>query len=317
MPNALIRKLRHAGCLAHEDEAVLLRACANARDVAARQDLTCEGDRPENVHLVLQGIACRYKVLPKGRRQITALLVPGDFCDLHVAILERMDHSIATVTPCTVARLPRATIEELTAGYPRIARALWWATLVDEAILRAWLVNMGQRQADRQMAHLFCELEARLGAVGLVERAGGAATFAMPLRQADVADLLGMTDVHVNRSLKELRAAGHIVLQQRRKSWCAVASTIPSMPRVRAMPCYFIDTDDGRLHVIDDEGHDLADPAAARDLAHEALSNMARDGLTGAERRGFSARVRTEDGSTIYTASLTLDGKWWVEQPIT
>ena len=101
------------------------------------------------------------------------------------------------------------------------------------------------------------------------------------------------------------------------QDWCAVASTIPLVPRVRAMPCYFIDTDDGRLHVIDDEGHDLADPTAARDLAHEALSDMARDGLTGAERRGFSARVRTEDGSTIYTASLTLDGEWWIEQPIT
>lgn len=240
MANALIRKLGHAGCLTDADCATLLRVSANARDVAARQDLTREGDRPESVLLVLQGFAYRYKILPQGRRQITAVLVPGDFCDLHVAILERMDHSIATITTCTTVQLPRATVEDLTVNHPRIARALWWATLVDEAVLRAWLVNMGQRQASQQMAHLFCELEARLGAVGLSERAGTGASYAMPLRQTDVADLLGMTDVHVNRSLQELRAAGLVVLKQRRLD-------IPDVAALRAF-CGF---EPGYLHLAD------------------------------------------------------------------
>ncbi|MCJ2049649.1 Crp/Fnr family transcriptional regulator [Methylobacterium sp. J-070] len=216
MSNALIRKLDHAGGLTDADRATLLGACASPRPVAAGQDLTCEGDPPENVHLILRGFAYRYKILPGGKRQITAVFVPGDFCDLHVAILQRMDHSIATLLPCEVVYLSRATVVDLTAGHPRIARALWWATLVDEAILRAWLVNIGQREASRQIAHLFCELHARLDAVGLATRDNGGAAFDTPLRQTDLADLLGMTPVHVNRMLQELREAGLIVLKRRR-----------------------------------------------------------------------------------------------------
>jgi CRP-like cAMP-binding protein len=240
MSNALIRKLDHAGGLTDADRVILLRACASPRLVAASQDLTCDGDRPENVHLILRGFAYRYKILPGGKRQITAVFIPGDFCDLHVAILHRMDHSIATLLPCEVVYLSRATIVDLTAGYPRIARALWWATLVDEAILRAWLVNMGQREASRQIAHLFCELHARLDAVGLAIHDEAGTAFDMPLRQTDIADMLGMTAVHVNRMLQELREAELIALKHRRLQ-------IPDLARLQAF-CSF---DPAYLHLED------------------------------------------------------------------
>ena len=158
---------------------------------------------------MLKGVACRYKVLPSGKRQILAYFVPGDFCDLHVAILGRMDHSIASVSPCEVVDLSPATILDLTTQYPRINRALWWATLVDQAVLREWIVGIGQRPADQQLAHLICELFVRFEAVGLVSQN----SFALPITQIDLADSLGITAVHLNRMMQQLRGSGLISTQ--------------------------------------------------------------------------------------------------------
>ena len=234
MSNALIRKLDCSGFLTEADHVTLQKVTLHSRAVAAKRDLILEGDRPENVQVVLSGFACRYKILPGGKRHIMALLVPGDFCDLHVAILRQMDHTIATMTDCIIVEVPRTVIEELTDNHPRITRALWWATLTDEGTLREWLVNMGQRAADRQMAHLFCELHVRLLAIGMAEPSG----YGMPLRQADLADILGITSVHVNRALQDLRAGGLLTLKSRRLE-------IPDLERLRA----FCDFDANYLHL--------------------------------------------------------------------
>ncbi|WP_246102716.1 Crp/Fnr family transcriptional regulator [Methylobacterium terricola] len=186
--------------------------CGRTHQVSANEDIIGEGERPENVHLVMEGFACRYKLLSDGKRQIMALLVPGDFCDLHIAILGEMDHSIGTGWGCTCVKIPRATINDLTTNHPRIARALWWATLTDEGTLREWLVNMGQRRADKQMAHLFCELLVRLQTVGCADED----SFEFPISQSDLADTLGVTPVHVNRVLQELRAQNLIVWRSKR-----------------------------------------------------------------------------------------------------
>ena len=176
-----------------------------------RKDLIREGDEPRDVQLILEGFACRYKLLADGRRQIMAYLLPGDFCDLHIFILRRMDHSIATLSPCRVAAIPRRRILELTER-PAIARAPWWATLVDEAVLREWLVNIGARPAEERIAHLLCELLLRLRTVGLASGGG----YALPITQAEIADTMGLTNVHVNRVLQRLRAEGAITLEERR-----------------------------------------------------------------------------------------------------
>ena len=177
MSNPLILKLDQAGVLDDADRAILQGISSQTRRIEGHHDLIRQGERPENVLLVMDGWACRYKILPDGKRQIMAFLVPGDFCDLHVAILGEMDHTIGTAWGCTVVDIPRAVIDDITTNHPRITRALWWATLVDEGTLREWLVNMGQREADRQMAHLFCELLVRLQVVGCTNEN----TFAFPV----------------------------------------------------------------------------------------------------------------------------------------
>lgn len=209
MYNPLILKLEHGADLTEADRVTLRGVTARTRSVAAHQDIIKEGDRPDEVRLMMSGFACRYKVLADGRRQIMAYLVPGDFCDLHVAILGEMDHGIATLSPCEVVEIPRATIETLTRDQPRITRALWWASLVDAGTLREWLVNMGQRPAEQRIAHLFCELHARLNAVGLVKSDG----FDFPLTQHELGDSMGLSTVHVNRTLQELRGRGLIAFR--------------------------------------------------------------------------------------------------------
>ncbi|UDL95520.1 Crp/Fnr family transcriptional regulator [Lichenihabitans sp. PAMC28606] len=177
---------------------------AKSEEIGANVDLIAEGDRPENVHVVMSGLAYRYKLLPSGRRQILSLLVPGDMCDLHVALLGAMDHSLAAIVASTIVRIPRQTIEDLVENEPRIMRACWWATLVDEAVMREALVNMGQRPAGQMIAHLFCEWYVRLRAVG---KSNGL-SFVMPMTQEELGEMTGLSTVHVNRSLQSLRAQG-------------------------------------------------------------------------------------------------------------
>ncbi|MCG5249627.1 Crp/Fnr family transcriptional regulator [Methylorubrum extorquens] len=212
MANPLVLKLEHGADLTNEDRALLQSLSGTARRIQAHQDIIREGERPENVHLIMEGWACRYKQLPDGKRQIMAFLVPGDFCDLHVAILGEMDHNIGTAWGCNLVAIPRRIIDELVQSHPRIARALWWSTLADEGTLREWLVNLGQRQADRRMAHLFCELLVRLQTVGCTDEDG----FEFPISQIDLSDALGITSVHVSRVLKELQAQSLVTWQNGR-----------------------------------------------------------------------------------------------------
>lgn len=205
----LIAKLRHFDPLEDDDRALLLRAAGKVRRLGAHESIVREGDVPRVVHFLVSGYTCRYKLLTDGRRQITALLVPGDTCDLHGFLLARMDHGVITLSSCTVVQIARETLLELTETRPRIARALWWSTLVDEAILREWLGNIGRRTASQRIAHLFCELLTRLQVVGLAQDN----SYDFPLTQAELADIAGLSTVHVNRTLQELRAAGLITLR--------------------------------------------------------------------------------------------------------
>ncbi|HEY8571361.1 Crp/Fnr family transcriptional regulator [Phenylobacterium sp.] len=206
MEDPVVLKLQHGAMLSPEDKRALSDSYSKVHTVEARIDLISQGDTPEDVHVVLEGFACRYKLLPDGSRQIMAWLVPGDFCDLHVAVLGRMDHSIATLSTSKVARIPKDRVAELVKTSEQLSRALWWATLVDEAILREWLANMGRRPAHEQVAHLFCELLVRLKAVGLAQDDA----MELPLTQVELADTVGLSSVHVNRVVQELRDEGLI-----------------------------------------------------------------------------------------------------------
>jgi CRP-like cAMP-binding protein len=211
MDSPLARKLSSFIDLAPEEVARLDALSRSVRRYGAGKNLIKEGDRPEFVFLLVDGWAYRYKVLPDGRRQIMAYLIPGDLCDIHIFILKEMDHSIGLLSNAQVAAIPKQAMLDLIHEHPRIGEALFWSTLVDEGVLREWLVNLGQRDAFQRIAHLFCEMWLRMCQVGLTE--GG--EFSLPLTQEQLGDTMGLTSVHVNRVLQRMRAEGLISLSSK------------------------------------------------------------------------------------------------------
>lgn len=211
MDNRLIKKLDAIITLTDEDRRALDGMCENVGKVLKGEDVIRDGDCTDDVHLIIEGWAYRYKILEDGSRQITAFLIPGDFCDMHVAVLGEMDHNIGALTDTTVGYIPRDQMNELIER-PQIARAFWWATLVDEAVLRAWIVNLGRRDAFHRIAHLICEMHLRMQNIGLVEDN----CFDLPLTQEELADTVGITTVHANRILRRLRQADLIELRRGR-----------------------------------------------------------------------------------------------------
>lgn len=212
MHNLLAMKLQRFAALSQEDVQALGHICRQSiRTARARRDIIREGDEPHHVKLIVDGWAIRYKMLPDGRRQIVSFLLPGDMCDLNVFLLDYMDHSIGALTPVTYAEMPRDLMETMCDTRTALSRALWLESLVVAAIQREWTVNLGQRTARERIAHLFCELFERLDAVDLTE----GDRCEMPLTQIDLGEATGMTAVHVNRTLQELRRDGLIVLNNR------------------------------------------------------------------------------------------------------
>ena len=210
-------------------------------ETKARSDIVREGQKPTVVRLVTAGWACRYKDLPDGRRQIVGFFLPGDFCDLNVYILQQMDHSIGAITPVQYLAIPPDVMERLTASRPRVGQALLWHHLVESSIQREWLLNVGQRSAIERLAHLFVELYLRLRSVGMAR----GQTIDFPLTQNDLAEATGVTPVHLNRTLQELRRQGLIELRAKRL-------TILDLGRLKQMSLF----NENYLH-LDHEGHQL------------------------------------------------------------
>jgi CRP-like cAMP-binding protein len=170
-----------------------------------------EGERLQNVHLLLSGFAYRQKSLIDGARQIIAVLIPGDIVDLECALLDKADHNIQALTRCEVAVIPRAALETLILADPVLARALWTLTLIDGSVFREWIANVGRRDARSRLAHLLCEFARRLEMAGLAD----GSAYELPMTQEQLADTLGLTPVHVNRVLRQLEADGLIAREKR------------------------------------------------------------------------------------------------------
>jgi CRP-like cAMP-binding protein len=210
MTNPFVSKMSGLADLTASDVTALERATAHSRRFAAKKDLIREGDETGPMFVVLEGWICRYKILPSGARQIMAFLMPGDACDLHIKLLAEMDHSIQAITPAKVATVTRDEMQTMMNEYPNIARAMYIGQLVDEGVMRAWIVSMGRRSSIERVAHLICELYLRARNIGLTHED----EFALPLSQLVLADALGMTPVHINRVLKELRLTGAMALKR-------------------------------------------------------------------------------------------------------
>jgi CRP-like cAMP-binding protein len=203
----LIKKLETLHSLSDDEKAALVGALSAPIAVQRGADIVRDGSTPDYSTVLLTGIACRYKDLPDGRRQILSFQYPGDLFDLHSYVLKRMDHATRAVSKCTIARLPHAAIEELCARYPNLQYALWRDTMVDTAISNMWIVNTGRRTATERLAHFICEQFVRMDAVGMVP-SGRPIVF--PVTQTDVADATGLSLVHVNKRLQTLRDDGLI-----------------------------------------------------------------------------------------------------------
>ncbi|WP_223999418.1 Crp/Fnr family transcriptional regulator [Aureimonas sp. SA4125] len=197
--------------LSVDDRQALAELPVIVRDYAADQDIVRDGDHPQHCCIVLEGFTCRYKVISDGRRQILAFNIPGDIPDLQSLHLRVMDHSLATLVPSRLGFVAHQHMRELCERRPGIAAAMWRETLIDGAAFRAWITGMGRLSARARLAHLLCELLLRLDAVGLAD----GFRYKLPLTQAELGDALGLSVVHVNRILQDLRAEDIIAIDRR------------------------------------------------------------------------------------------------------
>lgn len=181
------------------------------RNVTAHRDVIEEGNRPTVLYLVQEGWACGYKRSEDGRRQITAFFLPGDACPLDLLFLDRMGYSIGSITPLVVSEVTRRAFEQLATQSPKLAQAFWREMLLNFSIQQEWMVNIAQRGAFERVAHLICELFLRLRQVGMTDDDG----CEWPLTQTDLADALGLTGIHTNRMVQQMRSEGLVVLKDR------------------------------------------------------------------------------------------------------
>ena len=220
--NPLIRRLESVFTLNEEEREVLQKLPMQMAVIKADQDIVREGDRPSRSCLLLSGFACAYKMTAQGKRQIVAFNLAGDIPDLQSLHLKVLDNSVSTVSQCSVGFVTHDDLRDICERYPRITAAFWRETLIDAAIFREWVTNVGRREGVSRMAHILCELMVRLRAVGLVEDHA----CDLPITQSEFADALGFTTVHVNRVLQQLRADGLIVTQGTRL-------TVPDWDRLK------------------------------------------------------------------------------------
>jgi len=196
-----LKKLRERTEISPEQERAIRAAVAETRLLPADKIVIRAGEELNTSMLLLEGWMARSKDLQSGERQVTELHVAGDFADLHAFTLKQLDHDVMTLSECTVAIVPHDRLQDITERYPHVGRAYWFATNVDAAIHREMALSLGQRSALSRMAHLFCELYVRLEVVGCANRDG----FNLPLTQRELSECLGLTVVHANRTLQELR----------------------------------------------------------------------------------------------------------------
>ena len=198
----LLRYLERRDEVSDQERQVLENLPWRIRQFSSGEAIVRRGTAPGESCLLMKGFAARSEGMAEGTRQFTAIHLAGDFVDLHSLLLKVMDHDVVALKACTVGFVPHENLREITESSPHLGRLLWLSTAIDGAIQRAWIVSMGRRSARGQLAHLICELYARMEVIGLVD----GDRFEIPITQAELADMMGMSTVHANRTLQELRA---------------------------------------------------------------------------------------------------------------
>ena len=204
-----IRKLRARHELSREEEAALRGMRWTERRFERNQVMVRVGEELDHSMLLMAGFALRCKYAADGARQILEINLSGDFIDLHGFILQRLEHEIVAASRCEIAAVPHSEVRRITEQFPRLGRVLWFQTLIDAAIHREWMLVLGKKRGRSRVAQLFCEMAARMRIVGLPIAEG----YRLPFNQQDLADITGMTPVHLNRCLKELRDANLVTFR--------------------------------------------------------------------------------------------------------
>ena len=204
--HALARKLRNFAIVQDEELQALVAMFSLKRSIPRGADIITMGDSSTFSTVLLQGLACRYKIIENGRRQIFSFQYPGDFCDGHSYILLTQDTAVSALTDCSVGIIMHKDIERITAKFPNLGLALWRDTMIEASIFREW--NVGQRSALERIAHMLCEQIVRLEAIGVTGEA-------IPLTQVDLADAVGLSTVHMNRTIQDLRELGVLLKNSR------------------------------------------------------------------------------------------------------
>jgi CRP-like cAMP-binding protein len=244
MNNPWVKKMEQFTAFSDSERARLDKIVVSKQRVfQAQEDVIADGDHSEYCHVLLTGLACRYKILPDGERQIMAFLVPGDLCDAEIFILKKMDHAVGTLTPSTTAMIHSSEMKTLLRETSRISEALWWGTMTDLGVLRERIVDQGRRDSSERLAHLLYEMLVRYRVSGTTSTN----SIDFPITQTDLADATGMTPSHVNRVLQRFREDGTIELRSR-------TLTVTNPTRLKSLgqfsPTY--------LHLDRTEANDLA-----------------------------------------------------------
>lgn len=209
--NQFVQRLRDLSPLSSDDVAALQRLTAHVARVAANSDIVTPGEDFEFAVLVASGLVGRFQQLADGRRQITAIHLPADIADLHRVATPKAGCALEALTNAAIVRIPARELRSVALASPAITRAFWIYSAIDAAMLQRWATSLARRDARSRLAHLLCEMGMRIEYAGQGERT----EFVLELTQTQMGDALGLTPVHVNRTLKSLRSSGVVQMDGR------------------------------------------------------------------------------------------------------
>jgi CRP-like cAMP-binding protein len=281
--HALAQKLRNLATVHDEELRALVTMFSVKRSIRRGEDIITIGSSSTYSTVLLQGLACRYKIIENGRRQIFTFQYPGDFCDGHSYILPTQGNAVSALTACSVGIILHKDIERITAKFPNLGLALWRDTMIEASIFREW--NVGQRPALERIAHLLCEQTVRLESIGII---GGA----IPMTQVDLADAAGLSTVHVNRTIQDLRQLGVLMKNSRAiavSHWDGLVEIAKFDGRYLNMP-QVLSKWSCPVLPISQSTHETSGPTSARQKPTTAnadqANNVPKIGTTYAKRSG-------------------------------
>lgn len=212
----MVSKLSNRTHLDQDDRRAILKLPFSLRTYQAPTYVVREGEPPrQHCDFIQDGFAYRQKLTANGSRQIVSIHLRGDFIDLQHLFLNIADHNVQALTELSVVAIERDALQTIALERPAVGKAMWIDALVDSSIYREWVMNVGRRDARARIAHVLCEVWLRMKAAGFPVEDG----FELPLTQEQLADVVGLTPVHVNRTLKSLQNDGVLYRDKRYMSF--------------------------------------------------------------------------------------------------